>query len=159
MSKQIPPRTKFTQLEDNKLIKILNNMSKVNWKAVAKQMEGRTPRQCRERYNNYLSPNIRNSPWTPEEDAILIQKYREFGPKWSFLAQFFDKRGPVSLKNRHAKLIYQSSKQKNIVTTQKELVLPIFKEKIFNDDFDFANDFFIDPFGDADDDFTSFIDF
>ncbi|KAH0786380.1 Myb-like DNA-binding domain containing protein [Histomonas meleagridis] len=86
-------------------------MAKVNWKFVANQMEGRTARQCRERYKNYLSPNIRSSPWTPEEDALLLQKYQEFGPCWSFMKQFFDKRESVSLKNRYAKLVYKPSKQ------------------------------------------------
>ena len=159
MTNLIPPRTKFSQLEDKKLIQIVKEMPKVNWKAVAMQMEGRTPRQCRERYNNYLAPNLRTSPWTVEEDAILIQKYQEYGPKWSFLSQFFDKRGPVSLKNRHAKLVYQSSKLQSAIHVPREHVLPNSQERIITHDFDLTSDYFADIFGNPDDDFTDLIDF
>jgi hypothetical protein len=64
----------------------------------------RTARQCRERYKNYLAPSIRIAPWTPEEDALLLQKYRELGPKWSQMTSFFGQRSAVSLKNHYVRI-------------------------------------------------------
>ncbi|KAH0795168.1 Myb-like DNA-binding domain containing protein [Histomonas meleagridis] len=139
MSQPLPPRTKFSEIEDQKLIKIVSGMAKVNWKYVANQMEGRTARQCRERYKNYLSPNIRCTPWTPEEDALLLQKYKEFGPCWSFMKQFFDKRESVSLKNRYAKLVYKPTKQS---AARQKKQGSISKSNDFANLFDFSNDVF-----------------
>ena len=110
MINHVPPRTKFTQNEDRMLVKLVNEMENVNWKSIASKMNGRTPRQCRERYNNYLSPSLRLDPWNPDEDALLIRKYNEYGPQWAFLSRFFNNRGPVNLKNHYAKLSYQSNK-------------------------------------------------
>ena len=154
MSQSLPPRTKFTELEDQKLISIVSGMPKVNWKYVANQMDGRTARQCRERYKNYLSPSIRLAPWTPEEDALLLQKYHEFGPRWSFMKQFFDKRESVSLKNRHAKLVYKQTKQGYFKPKNQVISIPKSDEK--SSDFDLSNDVFADILCDTDESFGFF---
>jgi hypothetical protein len=67
-------------------------------------MPNRTTRQCRERYKNYLSPELRNLPWSPAEDLLLRERFSEFGPRWATLATFFNGRSDVSLKNRWAVL-------------------------------------------------------
>lgn len=92
----------FTVSEDA-MIKFLTSRAKgdINWKEVAAQIPGKTTRQCRERYQTYLAPGINNSPWTRDEDELLIHKYREFGSKWSLIAQFFNGRSPNALKNRY----------------------------------------------------------
>jgi hypothetical protein len=41
-------------------------------------MPGRTLRQCRERWLNYLSPETTNALWTVQEEKILEQKVFEF---------------------------------------------------------------------------------
>jgi hypothetical protein len=79
-------------------------MPKVNWAVIGQLMGNRTARQCRERYHNYLSPAVKLSPWSCEEDQLLLEKYRELGPKWSQMTAFFENRTAVSLKNHYAKL-------------------------------------------------------
>jgi hypothetical protein len=86
-------------------------------------MGNRSARQCRERYNNYLAPSIRTDPWTPQEDALLIQKHQELGPKWSEMASFFHCRSPVSLKNHFAR-ISQHSKAGNTPPIEKVVPPP-----------------------------------
>jgi hypothetical protein len=51
------------------------------WDDIAKCMPARSARQCRDRYNNYLLDPLLVSPRTPEEEAIILSSYREFGPK------------------------------------------------------------------------------
>ncbi|KAH0788933.1 Myb-like DNA-binding domain containing protein [Histomonas meleagridis] len=63
-------------------------------------MGTRNPRQCRERWNNYVNPDLRKDPWTPEEDKILEEKYAEIGPKWNKLARFLSNRSDNSIRNR-----------------------------------------------------------
>ena len=52
-----------------------NNIAKkrgINWAGIATQIEGRTTKQCRERWNNHLDPTIRRGNWTPDEDRLLL---------------------------------------------------------------------------------------
>lgn len=106
-------RTKFTELEDSMLRQIVLSMPKVNWKIVEQLMGSKNARQCRERYNNYLAPERNTDPWTAEEEAILMEKYKEFGPQWSKMTPFFRNRAAVSIKNQYAKIIYNEKRRGN----------------------------------------------
>lgn len=98
-------RSRFTKLEDELLKQLVESQQNPNWNEIAKQLKNRTARQCRERYNNYLRPNIINGQWTKEEDALLIDLFNKFGPKWALISQSFKSRSPVNIKNRHSTLI------------------------------------------------------
>ena len=64
-------------------------------------MKCRSPRQCRERYQLFLSDQVRkNAKWTLEEDEILLSKYHFFGPHWKKLEPFFVGRTSYNIKNR-----------------------------------------------------------
>ena len=93
-------KCKFTPEEDKKLISIVDKLGPRKWKLIATFIEGRTARQCRDRYANYLRPNLNFDRWTPEEDSLLIQQYYKFGPKWSKICTMFKGRSSSSLKNR-----------------------------------------------------------
>lgn len=92
--------SKFTAEEDDQLRSLVEKYGDLNWSAIAEEMPGRNVRQCKERWVNYLCPTINNSEWTPEEDALLIEKQREFGSKWVRIAKFFNNRTDAMLKNR-----------------------------------------------------------
>ena len=90
----------FSPQEDEKLRRLVAIYGDKEWKLVAQKMPNRTTRQCRERYKSYLAPDIKNGPWTPEEDELLRQKYKEYGSKWSIIQSFFASRSDVNIKNR-----------------------------------------------------------
>lgn len=94
-----PPKTKFTPEEDNNLREFVSIYGE-NWELISKKMPGRKIRQVRDRYLNYLSPNLNQSPYTREEDELLRKKIKEIGTKWVKLTQFFNQRTEISLKNR-----------------------------------------------------------
>lgn len=98
------PRTKFSPEEDNTLIDLVESMDPVDWKLVADAMGNRTARQCRERYQNYLAPNVAVKEWTKEEDEKLLTQYKIHGPHWSLIRSVFPGRSCVNIKNRWAKL-------------------------------------------------------
>jgi len=50
-----------------------------NWGEVASIIEGRTAKQCRERWKNHLDPSINKGPWTEDEDKQLMTFYNELG--------------------------------------------------------------------------------
>jgi hypothetical protein len=92
-------RHKFSKGEDEQLKKLVAMHGENNWVVVAGEMNNRTPRQCRERYKNYLSPLIKNGPWTPEEEQLLERKVKECGPRWAKIALCFEHRSDVNVKN------------------------------------------------------------
>lgn len=71
------------------------------WVKIAENMNGRTPKQCRDRWKNHLAPDIRRDPWTPEEDERLLEAQARMGNTWSCFLQLFPGRTYVSLKNRY----------------------------------------------------------
>ena len=95
-----PKKRGFTPQEDQMILNLLKQSENITWKEIAQYIPGKTTRQCRERYQTYLAPGINQSPWTKEEDQKLIEKYNEYGSKWSEIAKFFDGRSANSLKNR-----------------------------------------------------------
>ncbi|EAY15029.1 Myb-like DNA-binding domain containing protein [Trichomonas vaginalis G3] len=116
-------------------------------------MGNRNPRQCRDRYTKYLSPDLNKNPWTPEEDALLISKYHEIGAKWVKMSKFFNNRTDYSLKNRWNVLVRHNSvtmnspisepEEEKIIDNQSEIetaVQDVTADPMFMD-FDFTTDF------------------
>lgn len=122
-------RHMFTMEEDDRLCELVSQYGDKNWRVISRQMPNRTTRQCRERYRNYLSPNVKNGPWTQEEDNLLQQKYLEYGPKWATIAKFFPSRSDVNIKNRWA-----SNRHKSVRTTPKTILdsLRITQRELWN---------------------------
>ena len=107
-------RKRFTPSEDALLKTIVMN-GIMSWDEIAKYLPGRTGRQCRDRYNNYLSKTVIQKNWTKEEDQIIIEKYRQYGPRWTVISNFLDARSGNNVKNRWYKYILK--RQSDITTT------------------------------------------
>lgn len=126
--KKIParslPKHKFSQKDDEKLKEIVQRVGEDDWDEVARQMGPRNARQCKDRWDNYLSPKINKEPWTEEEDELLIKKQLEIGSKWVQIAKFFKGRTDASVKNRWQMLDRKEKKQNNILAKKK----PVKKE-------------------------------
>ncbi|KAG2149685.1 hypothetical protein BD769DRAFT_1343701 [Suillus cothurnatus] len=58
-----------------------------NWKAVAHCVPERTNKACRKRWLHSLSPNVKKSAWTPEEDHLLLELYKVHSTKWAVIAR------------------------------------------------------------------------
>ena len=110
------PKRMFTQEEDNKIKHLVQINGEKAWKVIASEFPDRSPRQCRERWKNYLSPTVRNLPWTPEEDAKLAELFSQFGPQWAKIASLFNARTDVNVKNRWS---YLKRKEKRIKSTKQ----------------------------------------
>lgn len=109
-------RVPFTSEEDEKLKMLVRQLGRKNWTKISMLMNGRSPKQCRDRYCNYLIPGFFNGQWTNEEDQLLIRLYEQNGPRWSLIKQFFNGRTANSLKNRWNYFLsykYQKTNSKN----------------------------------------------
>lgn len=104
-TQEAPPKgrvhkLKFTYEDDQRLAQYVAMIGEGDWNKIAKLMGDRNGRQCRERWNNYINPNLRNDAWTAEEVKLLIQKYEEFGPRWNRIAKAFNNRSTNNVKNK-----------------------------------------------------------
>jgi hypothetical protein len=89
-----------TAEEDKKLVELVGRYGSSDWLAVAREMQTLNARQCRQRWNDYVNPNLQTCPWTTEEDDLLEKMFAELGPKWKALASFFPNRSKNSVKNQ-----------------------------------------------------------
>lgn len=98
--KKTHPKVKFTVDDDVKLKKLVEEYGESDWNLISQKMETRNPRQCRERWENYLSPRVNHSPFTTAEDIKLFNLYEELGPKWVQISKRFNNRTDTSVKSR-----------------------------------------------------------
>lgn len=78
-----------------------------DWKGIAQELNMKNPtkihrsaKQCRERWNNHVNPEVNRGPWTPDQDSKLLSLILEIGKKWSQIAKEFGNRTENAVKNR-----------------------------------------------------------
>jgi hypothetical protein len=95
-----PHRQKFSLSEDAALVRLVGLHGPGNWGHIAMHMPGRTSRQCRDRFANYLAPSLTQGPWSRDEDWIILEKVRQIGLHWAQIAASLPGRSSNAVKNR-----------------------------------------------------------
>ncbi|KAI0828359.1 hypothetical protein BC628DRAFT_1365562 [Trametes gibbosa] len=102
----------WTSYEDDLLIQaVAIHGENDNWKAVAVSVPGRTNKACRKRWLHSLSPNVKKSAWTPEEDQLLLSLYALHGTKWSVIARNIPGRTDDACSKRYREALDPSLKR------------------------------------------------
>ena len=72
------------------------------WADLAPQLPGRTGKQIRDRWVNYLNPAINHLPFSREDDLLLWQGHKEHGKRWVEISVkiFHSTRSENHIKNR-----------------------------------------------------------
>lgn len=142
--------------EDELLIEAVKIFGTTNWKVITKLVPGRSRRQCRDRYMNYLAPGINQVEWTEEEDKLLAEKYMQYGSQWKLISRYFPNRSNNMIKNRFNYQVAPKMKEHEIDTNENR------NEKennqtfnIFEEQSDFDDQQF-NYFGNDEDDLESF---
>lgn len=117
---------KFNDEEDNNLRELVSQYGTDNWNIIASMLNGRTPRQCRDRWNHYLSQEENKKPWTEAEDFKLINYYQDIGSKWATIATYFPDRTAVDIRNRCCRLLRKRNSPKEI--TKPHVTVPVTKK-------------------------------
>ena len=103
----------FSREEDNLINFVVTAFGNRNWEMIATFVKGRTAKQCRDRYMNYLKPGLTNIEWTQSEDDLIIELYMKYGPKWAIISKYFANRNQISIKNRFKFLQKSRNYEKN----------------------------------------------
>ncbi|XP_035230357.1 uncharacterized protein LOC118202305, partial [Stegodyphus dumicola] len=94
----------WTPEEDDHLINIVNLLridNYIPWSKVCFYMDGRKRHQIINRYERSISREVNRSPWTTQEDAMLIACIKKFGYHWSKMREFFPQRSLHSMRERY----------------------------------------------------------
>jgi hypothetical protein len=109
---KIYDKKKFSRDEDEKLIKLVSILGQNRRKEIAKLFPDRSVRQLRERWIFYLNPSVDRTPFTPEEDHILLDNQQKFGNLWKFISkELLPNRTPIALRNR----FHQLQREKSLI--------------------------------------------
>ena len=71
---------------------------------ISGRMEGRSSKQVRERWRNFLDPKIKKGKFSRTEDRLLFRLVRRHGTKWSMIATEMAGRTENSVKVRYRSL-------------------------------------------------------
>mmetsp|Transcript_12489 Transcript_12489/g.23179 ORF Transcript_12489/g.23179 Transcript_12489/m.23179 type:complete len:565 (-) Transcript_12489:99-1793(-) len=120
--------------EDEILIKMMNQPGVQGWSQISREIPGRTPKQCRERWSLSLDPTINRSPWTEEEDDKLLEMHKKYGSAWAEIRHWFNGRTENAVKTRYNCLVRAMKRDSTISWTPKVISILVKLSEQLNHD-------------------------
>ncbi|CAD8070971.1 unnamed protein product [Paramecium primaurelia] len=103
----------WTNEQDNKLTQLRNQQ--LNWLEIALRLD-KNKTNCKHRWNNVLDPNLCKTPFTIQDDILLLQKAIQLNFDWKKIQKIIQpKRSQADLISRFIKLQSQYNNIDNLI--------------------------------------------
>ena len=93
-------KSAWTPDEDARLLTLIAQHGPSNWSRIAVDMVSRIGKQCRERWHNHLSPNVKTDSFSADEDRAIMEAVAAHGTKWADMVKQIPGRTDNAIKNR-----------------------------------------------------------
>lgn len=95
-----PKKTPWTLSEDNILREYVKKYGEGNWGSI-QEISGldKSGKSCRNRWANYLRPNLKKGAFSAEEEKLVIELHEEHGNRWAHIAAQLQGRTDNEVKN------------------------------------------------------------
>ena len=121
-------RRPWAEDEDSAVHSLVLALGTRKWTAVAERLrmdfgiEGRSGKQCRERWHNHLDPNIIKRPWDLEEERLMFEAHSQLGNKWADIAKMLPGRSDNCIKNHFYSTVRKYCRKRlGVIATKTQL--------------------------------------
>ena len=113
--------------EDKILLKTVSSYKKIEWKTISDKVTEsvnklKTPKQCRDRWLNYVNPSLKNEKLSEDDFQKLFSLQMKFGSKWSKISKEFPEKSQNLLKNSFYSTVRRNIRRFNKNKTDSERI-------------------------------------
>ena len=125
--KKVINQKKWSNEEDEQLIKIVKENNEKNWKKISSYFQNKNPLQCFSRYKR-IKPGIRRGFWRKEEDELILSLIKKYGKNWSKISHLIKTRNGKQIRDRYINILAPNINKTKFSEEEDNLLLRLYKK-------------------------------